>query len=200
MGITIKEINTNNVKDVNTCDGEFTIDSRLVLSTEDDEIRYKIVKLPQAKKRYREDDIDYNAYIDNPDKAAFLATDDDRVVGQIILRKNWNNYAYVEDIVVDRKFRRQGIGDRLISQAEKWARERNMAGIMLETQNNNVRACKFYEKCGFQLGGFDKNLYRGIDKGTDEIALYWYLLFGDTPPNPASTDPPVAEGEGGALS
>ena len=36
-----------------------------------------------------------------------------------------------------------------------------MPGIMLETQNNNVAACKFYEKCGFVIGGFDFLGYKG---------------------------------------
>ncbi len=48
---------------------------------------------------------------------------------------------------------------------------------MLETQDNNVGACKFYESCGFQLKGFDTSLYKAIDQVKNEIALYWYLLF-----------------------
>lgn len=47
-----------------------------------------------------------------------------------------------------------------------------MPGIMLETQNNNVAACKFYEKCGF-----DFLVYKGLDMQNDEVALYWYLHF-----------------------
>jgi streptothricin acetyltransferase len=48
---------------------------------------------------------------------------------------------------------------------------------MLETQNINVAACLFYQRCGFTLGGFDRYLYRGLDPSTEEVALYWYLLF-----------------------
>jgi streptothricin acetyltransferase len=51
---------------------------------------------------------------------------------------------------------------------------------MLETQNDNVPACLFYERCGFTLAGFDRNLYRALRPDTEEIALYWYLLL---PPN-----------------
>lgn len=182
MGTIIEEINANNVKDVNTCDGEFIIDTKLEIVVEDDAIYYKIVKTPQTKKRYKHDDGDYITYVVDPDKTVFLIKVDEQIAGQIILRKNWNSYAYVEDIAVDTKFRRQGIGEKLISQAKHWAQERNLAGIMLETQNNNVSACKFYEKCGFRLGGFDRYLYKGTNRETDEIALYWYLLFEDTLP------------------
>ena len=48
---------------------------------------------------------------------------------------------------------------------------------MLETQNINVAACLFYARCGFVLGGYDRFLYRGLTPETDEIALYWYLIF-----------------------
>jgi streptothricin acetyltransferase len=50
---------------------------------------------------------------------------------------------------------------------------------MLETQNNNVAACRLYESGGFQLAGFDRCLYKGLHPDTDEIALYWYLVFVD---------------------
>ena len=49
--------------------------------------------------------------------------------------------------------------------------------LKIETQNNNVAACRLYESCGFQLGGFDRYLYQATMPGTGEIALYWYLLF-----------------------
>ena len=52
-----------------------------------------------------------------------------------------------------------------------------MPGIMLETQNNNVAACKFYEKCGFVIGGFDFLIYKGLDMKNDEVAMYWYFHF-----------------------
>ena len=51
-----------------------------------------------------------------------------------------------------------------------------MPGIMLETQDVNVKACLFYEKNGFILGGVDKELY-GAGKYAHETALFWYLIF-----------------------
>ena len=143
-------------------------------------IRYTIAEIPSTKKRYGKDNVDYTAYIDDPDKVVFLAYVEGQIAGQIILRKSWNRYAYIEDTAVDVKFRRRGIGKELISEAKRWAQERNLAGIMLETQNNNVTACKFYESCGFQLRGFDTDLYKGINRDTDEVALYWYLVLGET--------------------
>jgi len=177
MGITIEEINGTNIHDVGTCNGEFTIDAKLVLHADNSDIRYTIVDAPMTTKRYGEEDVDYASYIGNPDKSVFFAYADGRFAGQITLRKSWNGYACIENIVVDTRFRRQGIGNQLISRAKQWAQQRNLAGLSLETQNNNVNACRFYERCGFQLGGFDSQLYKGINRDTDEIALYWYLQF-----------------------
>jgi len=66
-----------------------------------------------------------------------------------------------------------------MARAVAWAETKQLPGIMLETQNNNVAACRFYERCGFKLGGFDRYLYKGITQSTEEIALYWYLFFGE---------------------
>lgn len=182
MKITIEAISPENINDAGQCDGEFVIDARLVLHMENNQIRYTITDMPRTKKRYDNDDTDYSSYMDDPDKTIFLAYVEGQIAGQIILRRNWNQYAYIEDIAVDAHFRRLGIGQELISQAKQWAQERNLPGLMLETQNNNVKACQFYERCGFQLRGFDTYLYKGINHDTAEIALYWYLVFGEALP------------------
>jgi len=177
MSITLCELNEQNLQNVNKCDGVFTVESKLVLQAENDVIRYKVVSVPPYQKRYAFDAIDYSTYLANPDKAIFFAYVNGNLAGQIILLKYWNRYAYIEDIAVDLHFRRCGVGQALINQAIGWAKAKEAPGIMLETQNNNVPACRFYEHCGFTLGGFDTYLYKGINKDTEEIALYWYLLF-----------------------
>jgi len=48
---------------------------------------------------------------------------------------------------------------------------------VLETQNNNLAACRLYESYGFVVGGVDYLRYRAIDPATEEAAIFWYLLF-----------------------
>jgi len=175
--LTIQPVDETNLHEINRVDGTFTIDSRLVPYTQDGKIDYSIEGVQPHPKGYPAEKFDWNTFIDNPDKAIYLAYMDGQLAGQIILWKNWNGYGYIEDITVDASFRRQGIGRRLIEQAISWAKERGLPGLMLETQDNNVPACRLYEVCGFHLGGFDHELYRAIDPNTDEVALYWYLLF-----------------------
>lgn len=176
MEVIIKELDATNIQQVNQCDNAFLADAVLHLSIEDDKIRYTVIPVPSYEKRYPSEEVDTTAYLGRPDRTIFFAYIDGQPAGQIILRKYWNNYAYIDDIVVDVKFRRCGVGKALLSQAVQWTKSKNLPGIMLETQNNNVGACKFYERFGFQLGGFDRMLYKGINPGTDEIALYWYYL------------------------
>ena len=181
MHLIIQPVDEQNFGDVNRCDGAFTIDSRLVLHAANDVIRYTIVSVPPYAKRYPAEELDYPTYLYHPAKAIFCAYADGQLAGQVIVRKFWNGYAYIDDIVVDVKFRRLGVGRALVQAVVTWAKDRQLAGVMLETQNNNIAACRLYESCGFQLGGFDRFLYHGLNPDTEEIALYWYLLFNAVP-------------------
>ncbi|WP_163031562.1 GNAT family N-acetyltransferase, partial [Pseudomonas viridiflava] len=90
---------------------------------------------------------------------------------------HWSGYAYVDELAVDESARRHGVARSLLDVAQFWSRKRNLPGIMLETQNNNLAACKLYEQCGFVVGGVDHMRYRGIDPQTRESAIFWYLIF-----------------------
>lgn len=175
--ITIEEINPHNLQDADRCDGAFLVDAKLNLSAENGHITYTPVNVPPYEKRYPLDEVDFTTYLASPDRTVFFAYIDGAIAGQIRLRRWWNHYGYIEDIVVDRRYRRLGVGRALIQQAIEWARQKQLPGIMLETQNNNLAGCRLYESCGFELAGFDRCLYQGIDPASDEIALYWYYRF-----------------------
>ncbi|WP_282942501.1 GNAT family N-acetyltransferase [Paenibacillus sp. RC67] len=184
MDICIKEFTHEDQLLNQHIDDRFTVDSTLILSITGHRIHYEIMAVPPYTKSYLEahDDeedgeTDYSAYINSPDQIMYLAFVDSQLAGQIVLKRNWNQYAYIEDIKVDNSLRRYGIGRQLIEKAKCWAKSGNMPGIMLETQSNNVKACQFYESCGFVLGGFDFCVYKGLLKEREETALYWYLLF-----------------------
>ncbi len=174
---TLCEMDANCIQDVAKVDASFLVDSRLRLHAEDGQVGFSVIGVAPFRKRYPQDSIDYAAYLNSPGRVIYLAYADGQVAGLIRLRTNWNRYAYVEDIAVDVRFRRRGIGRMLLSRAIEWARGRGLPGVMLETQDNNVAACKLYQSVGFQLGGFDRLLYRGLQADTQEVALYWYLVF-----------------------
>jgi streptothricin acetyltransferase len=178
MDIVIQELNeeVQNLKLVSHHD--FEVDSILNVAYENKSFSYSIEKINAYAKKYPEELIhDYSEYIHNPNQTIYMALLEERIVGHIILTKHWNHLAYIEDIVVDHRFRRSGIGRKLLNQAIEWARSSGLQGIMLETQNINVNACKLYESCGFTIGGIDNSLYKGLEPQTKEIAIYWYFLF-----------------------
>lgn len=122
---------------------------------------------------YPDDEYDPDKYVEQPDKAAFLALYKGKCVGYIRVAKRWNGNGFIEDVTVDRAFRGCGIGRRLMDAAVRWSKETGLSGISLETQDWNLPACRFYLRYGFELGGVDTRVYTGPYAG--EKALYFYL-------------------------
>ncbi|HDR7273438.1 TPA: streptothricin N-acetyltransferase SatA [Bacillus paranthracis] len=182
MSLLIRELETNDLDNFPEIDDSFIVNARLMLSLSkvNRHIEYTVEDVPSYEKSYLQNDneeLAYNDYINKQNQVIYIALLHNQIIGFIVLKKNWNHYAYIEDITVDKKYRTLGVGKRLIDQAKQWAKEGNMSGIMLETQNNNIAACKFYEKCGFVIGGFDFLIYKGLDMTNDEVAMYWYFHF-----------------------
>lgn len=70
--------------------------------------------------------------------------------------------------------RANGAGER----AQRWAKDRDLAGLRLETQDNNLMACRFYLKQGFQVGGVNDLPYHTLPAPKNqEAAVFFYLLF-----------------------
>jgi ribosomal protein S18 acetylase RimI-like enzyme len=178
MNITIREVDQSSISSVKTYGESFEVTAKLVPHAENGKITYTIVDVPSYIKQYGlEDEFDPASYVSNPERIVFYASVDDQLAGQIRVSKHWNAYAYIEDIAVEENYRGQGVGRALMESAIAWAKSRGFPGMMLETQSNNVAGCRLYERCGFELCGFDTHLYKAIDPDTDEIALYWYLMF-----------------------
>lgn len=97
---------------------------------------------------------------------------DDELQGWLIgEHRTWNNSFYIENILVNEKQRRQGIGIMLIKSAIKEARRLNCRVIELETQNTNYPAIQFYRRMGFNITGINTRLY----DDPNEIALFMTL-------------------------
>lgn len=106
------------------------------------------------------------------------AKDEFHVAGYLLATTAWNGCASIEDIAISRRYRRTGIGKRLMDEAVAWAAALNLRAIRLETQSSNVSACRFYARYGFVLGGYDRYLYSQLDENDrEDVALYWYLFL-----------------------
>ena len=84
----------------------------------------------------------------------YVATINENVVAMVnilytISTALGNKVAIFEDFIVDRNYRNQGIGENLIDFVFEDLKAKNFSRITLLTDNDNLKAHKFYEKKGF---------------------------------------------------
>ncbi|MFD1677086.1 GNAT family N-acetyltransferase [Alicyclobacillus fodiniaquatilis] len=172
----IKKMTSANMNDYNKSNDGFVVSGRIIPKYEDNTWTYteEIFSEPYLK-QYEYEEIDVS-YTNEKGKAVFLYYGDNECIGQIRLRSNWNGYALIEEIGVRSDWRKQGIGTELLKKAIEWAKQKNFAGIMLETQDVNVSACHFYAKNNFVIGAVDNMLYSNFSTA-NEIAIFWYQKF-----------------------
>lgn len=177
MNITIRPLDSTSLHQVDTFERNSTVRAHVMLNVKDNNISYSIIPVEPYEKILNVDPEDYTTFINNPQKIIFFADVEGIPAGQVKIIPWWNKFAYIEELTVDAEFRGKGVGQVLLKHAIDWAREQKYPGVTLETQTNNVPACKLYEKCGLVLSGFDLNAYKNDPNCCDEITLYWYLIF-----------------------
>lgn len=82
--------------------------------------------------------------------------DSHRILAFISMRVDeTSEIAYLQDIVVDRPYRRQSLGSRLVNVARVWARENELRQIMFEIATTNYPCIQFAQDQGFVFCGFN---------------------------------------------
>ncbi len=175
MTITIFKMDEIAIHQFNQFHRKFTVSSKIVLDMLNGKLTWAIMPVEPYGKEIPIEDVDPSGFLNSEDKIVFLAEVDGALAGQIKLITWWNGYAYIDDLIVNPQFRGQGVGKALMEAAIQWSRERRFPGIMLETQDDNVAACKLYQSCGFVLGGFDQYTLKNFKP--NETALFWYLIL-----------------------
>ncbi len=173
----IERITTENSSDINTSNDSFDIIGRLEIYFDDVKWDYSEIIFPKAvEKCYPDyDGAVAEDYIDADNRAAYLAYEDDRCVGQILLSRSWNRYAHIEDLSVARAYRGKGIGESLLNVADAWAKKKSLTGLSVECQDNNIPASRFLSKNGFEIGGVNTRLYAMLGEPyNSETAVFWY--------------------------
>jgi len=174
----IVQITNENICDINKVNEPFEIIGKIIPKYENDIWTYTEETSSEVhEKQYQNDVEDYEAYINNKDKIVFFFYDNNLCIGQIKMHKNWGKYVFVDEIFVSKNARGKGVGHSLINQAIEWAKQNQLMGLMLETQDNNLWSCRFYSKCGFQIGGIDDMIYANFPNIANEKAIYWYLKW-----------------------
>ena len=89
----------------------------------------------------------------------------------VTMLEDRNDLAVLWDIRVAPQVRGKGVGSALFRAVEAWATARGCRQLKVETQNNNVAACRFYQRQGCVLGGVHRSVYPELPS---EVQLFWY--------------------------
>jgi len=98
----------------------------------------------------------FRAMIELPQYAIFVAEDEaGQVIGLLSASQRWTLWhtgpcALIEELVVDERARRQGVGHALIQAVLDWARARGCSEIEVSTDHDNADAQAFYRRLGFE--------------------------------------------------
>jgi ribosomal protein S18 acetylase RimI-like enzyme len=122
---------------------------------------------------------DWARWYDTTNWAFLLSWVDDRAVGGATIAwrtpglnmlQGREDLAVLWDLRVDPSFRRNGVGNGLFAACEDWARKRGAKELLVETQNTNVPACRFYNSQGCRLATIELGVYLEFP---EEARLHW---------------------------
>jgi len=91
------------------------------------------------------------------------ATEGGKVIGGLLGGTYWQ-YLYIEILIIDDQYRGKGIGSKLLSEAEKIARERGCRNACLDT--HDFQGVDFYKRNGYKIVGELPDLPPGHKKFT----------------------------------
>ncbi len=98
-----------------------------------------------------------------------IAEQDEVPLGYLVINLGTaEKSGWITDLVVDLRFRRQGVGSRLLRAAKLWCLEREFERLFIEMQSKNYPAIALAQHSGFQYAGYSDIYYRDQD-----IALFF---------------------------
>lgn len=112
----------------------------------------------------------------NPQAHFLVAEADGETAGYIGVQEICGE-AYVTNVAVLPKYRRQGIGERLVREAVCGAKRRDCDFLSLEVRVGNDAAIRLYERLGFRVQGRRKEFYRDP---TEDAFIYTIFLKEET--------------------
>lgn len=80
--------------------------------------------------------------------------------------------AWMTDCVVERRFRRTGVGSVMLAAASQWARTNRLKRLIMEMQSKNYPAICFAQKHGLAFCGYNDRYYPNQD-----VALFFGMAL-----------------------
>ena len=114
------------------------------------------------------------------DNLILVATEGSEIIGFLSVERGVprriRHTGYVV-VGIRERYRGMGIGSKLFSELDKWARENNLTRLELTVVSSNMVAKHLYEKNGFEIEGTRKNAMIIDGKYVDEY--YMAKLYED---------------------
>ena len=113
-----------------------------------------------------------------------MAFDDEKPIGamtiagrtpELNMLSGRDDVCILWDIRIIDRYKHQGIGQKLLDMGIQEAKSDGYKQMIIECQNNNVPACKFYHKQGALLSKIDMYAYYHEEACKDEVQFIWYL-------------------------
>jgi len=83
-----------------------------------------------------------------------------------------NDLAVLVDIRIDPTYQGRGVGRKLFHAIAEWATDQGCTQLIVETQDINVGACRFYSAMGLTIQSIDPD---GYGPGISEAKLIWQV-------------------------
>ena len=98
------------------------------------------------------------------DECFLVAAEGPEVLGFVDVRvQAWDGTGWVHHLVVARRYRRRGIGSRLVQAGAEWARRAGLRRLMLENSTKNYPGLCFCQRLGCSFCGFNDQLHTNQD-------------------------------------
>lgn len=119
-----------------------------------------IQTISEGIEKYNQDFIPNDVVFEKDDKfAVFVKNDEGKVLGGIRACAFWN-YCIIELLWISKETRGLGVGGRLISAAEEYAKGKGFEYMRTETLSFQARP--FYEKQGYKVFGEPLLIYKPV--------------------------------------
>ena len=98
----------------------------------------------------------------------YCLLDEEKVIGTVALKKIDEYTVELKSLYLDKSYRGQHLGSRLINVAIDEARKLGYKSIVLDSMSKYKEALRLYEKCGFKnTERFNDNIYADVFMKTD---------------------------------
>lgn len=125
----------------------------------DEETKFMLYEPGERKTTAEQQEKMIHRFIENEYATIFVAVEDERIVGFILVNgNNIQRKRHVATIVIGilQEYNGRGIGTRVFKEVEKWAKLHDVWRLELTVMAHNTRAQALYKKAGFEKEGVKK--------------------------------------------